>query len=57
MSEFIVETTGELYATWYPKEEIVRCCDCMRFGDCDWNYEEEPDGYCAWYERRKEADE
>lgn len=67
MSEFIVETTGELYATWYPMECVVRCRDCdFRSGENDQgvdpNYCEmlgvyvAPNGFCAWA-RRRETDE
>lgn len=38
-----------------PIEEIVRCRDC-KFKDEPWNcaapYYVEPDGFCAWAERR-----
>ena len=39
-------------------ERIVRCKDCERWpDDCDWNNdEEEPDGFCAWGERRGDAE-
>ena len=35
------------------KERIVRCRDCKHFpGNCDWCYDDDPDGYCKWGERR-----
>lgn len=37
-------------------QEIVRCRDC-KFKDAPWNcaapYHVEPDGFCAWGERRE----
>ena len=43
--------------------EIVRCRDCKRWtaDDCEWNRFlddpeiDEPDGFCAWGERRGDA--
>ena len=68
MSEYIVEVTGQIPDAIYEREliEIVRCRDCvdankvetrfsgeqyacMRFED----YTVEPDGFCAWGERRE----
>ena len=56
MSEYIVDVTG-LESGDYAivREEIVRCRDC-KFKDEPWNcaapYYVEPDGFCAWVERR-----
>ena len=60
MSEYIIRTTNmpehvrETIIEWCEGgEEIVRCKDCRMFGDCEWNYENEPMGFCAWGERRE----
>ena len=28
--------------------KVIRCRDCRMFGDCEWNYENEPMGFCSW---------
>ncbi len=62
MSEYIVDgaepnntvlqtrsRNGYELEKWLPvREEIVRCRDCRMFGDCEWNYENEPMGFCSW---------
>ena len=65
MSEFVCELTDTRYEMdWTPKEEIVRCKDCTHYelnglgqGFCVWkyytNWECEPDGFCAWGERKR----
>lgn len=61
MSEYIYGT-DEHEGHWLTGERIVRCRDCYYFTDspawpdaheCDYiNRGVEPDGYCAWGERR-----
>lgn len=75
MNEYIYETQGEqvignLKGFILPKEEIVRCRDCLKW-DYDSPYPKKacfefsnpedgyivmtsPDGFCAWPERRIE---
>lgn len=59
MSEYIVKESPTTYETdilgvkhgvtsYRRCEEIVRCRDCRMFGDCEWNYENEPMGFCSW---------
>ena len=54
MSEYVY-ATDEHKGHWLTGEEIVRCRDC-KFKDEPWNcaapYYIEPDGFCAWGERR-----
>lgn len=64
MTEYIMEPTIGDYGFEYEKhEEVVRCRDCKHFmsGDLcklqdEWNefhwLQVEPDGFCAWGERR-----
>lgn len=64
MSEYVVEEPSDSSASWRVREEIVRCRDCKHYHDkfngCDefgdmWHDEYanvEPDGFCAWGERR-----
>ncbi|MBQ9002680.1 MAG: hypothetical protein IJ087_12585 [Eggerthellaceae bacterium] len=60
-----VTPNGYEHEKWLPvREEIVRCRDCAFFREKDWrctsyqwrNCDEspdvEPDGFCAWGERR-----
>lgn len=65
MSEYIYGTDGH-EGHWLTGEEIVRCRDCKRYHpkegkmfSCKFEYGEfaqwrsaEPDGFCAWGERR-----
>ena len=65
MSEYIVKTDKYDYAIFLPylKEEIVRCRDCVHlmsnnrcnlqddYNEFHW-LDVEPDGFCAWGERR-----
>lgn len=64
MSERIV-ATDDHEGHWYTGEEIVRCKDCKwcvedgAFFECrhfschiSWNEGQEPDGFCAWGERK-----
>ena len=57
MSEYIVNLTPKLYTDLRFRrcEEIVRCRDC-KFKDEPWNcaapYYVEPNGFCAWGERK-----
>lgn len=37
--------------------KVVRCRDCRMFGDCEWNYENEPMGFCAWACRKEGGDD
>ena len=33
--------------------KVVFCKDCEHFpGNCDWCYDDDPDGYCKWGDRR-----
>jgi len=67
MSEYIIESKYDTFNGTFSKikhEEIVRCRDCASFREKDWrctsfqwhNCDEspdvEPDGFCAWGERR-----
>ena len=62
MSEYIIEGPSADSASWRVHERIVRCRDCHYFTDspawpgaheCDYiNRGVEPDGFCAWGERR-----
>lgn len=62
MSEYVVEEPSDGSASWRVHELIVRCRDCCYFIDspvwsdtheCDYiNRGVEPDGYCAWGERK-----
>ena len=58
MSEFIYDYTPNKQ---HPKEEIVRCRDCRHYTEDEMEYyhycgswceQVEPDGFCAWGERR-----
>ena len=58
MSEYIYGTDGH-EGHWLTGEEIVRCRDCRFYDNVhDMGCEKfshvvnEPDGYCAWAERR-----
>jgi len=60
MSERIVATDGH-EGHWYTCEEIVRCRDCKHYTEDEMEYyhfcgswceQVEPDGFCAWGERR-----
>ena len=56
MSEYIVELNDNAVAggkfllgsVYLDATQIVRCRDCRMFGDCEWNYENEPMGFCSW---------
>ena len=59
MSEYII-TCDEETASWIGNDvdlmkPIVRCRDCRMFGDCEWNYENEPMGFCSWVYVLKEG--
>lgn len=59
MSEYVVEEPSDSSASWRVHEEIVRCRDCKyRAKACCWciNGGVEPDGFCAWGERRDDYD-
>lgn len=62
-----ITKNGYEHEKWLPVcEEIVRCRDCASFREKDWrctsfqwhNCDEspdvEPDGFCAWGERREQ---
>ena len=64
MSEYIVGTDGH-EGHWLTGEEIIRCKDCRHYKPFEalkiegykctrvsTPFEIEPDGYCAWGERR-----
>lgn len=64
MSEYVCGTDGH-EDHWFTGEEIIRCRDCKHYeiselgqGFCIWenytDWECEPDGFCAWAERRTE---
>ena len=64
MSEYIVKLDGPYAAGYHVGEEIVRCRDCINYsGEDDEIYpkwcmqmnitEVEPNGFCAWAERRE----
>ena len=59
MSEYILEI-GRKHDGWARKEEIVRCKDCAhwateaRFTGMCVGKQFNPDGFCAWGERRGE---
>ena len=57
------EYHGKSYEPIHQREEIVRCRDCRCKQDVDgrhlctrWQFATEPDGFCAWGER-KDANE
>lgn len=61
MTEFITEWIPDAHLY---REPIVRCKDCRHFtagnreyATCDWcdwwSSDTEPDGFCAWGERRE----
>ena len=64
MSEYIMEYLPD--TTCIEREEVVRCRDCKHYKDrngailpslvCQrlgyYNFKVEPDGFCAWGERR-----
>ena len=62
MAEYVVEEPSGRSASWRVHERIVRCRDCYYLTDspawpdaheCGYiNRAVEPDGYCAWAERR-----
>ena len=63
MSEYIIKLAnadcmvGSPFDTPYLREEIVRCRDCERFdgeheGCRRFSHYVDPDGFCAWAERR-----
>lgn len=61
MSEYICELEDARYEmSWAPKEKIVRCMDCRYYEPNTYShftcellqYHVEPDGFCAWGERR-----
>lgn len=64
MSEYIVEINGQMPDAIFEREltEIVRCRDCKycmaywRSDYCDYfkHVTNDPDGYCAWAERREQ---
>lgn len=61
-----VESDGPSYSQWLTYEPIVRCRDCehgrspqqglpwMCIRNCCARFPIEPDGFCAWGERRDE---
>lgn len=63
MAEYVVEEPSSQSASWRVHERIVRCRDCkmcIEMGRrlyCDLNNggfpEVEPEGYCAWGERKE----
>ena len=69
MSEYIVEEPSEHSASWRVHERIVRCKHCCKFhlDNSDHDYRSgwwcdrwdtdmvEPDGFCAWGERKVDA--
>lgn len=60
MSEYVVEEPSDSSASWRVHELIVRCRDCKhcisywKSDYCDYfsHVTNDPDGYCAWGERR-----
>ena len=69
MSEYVMEVEYDIMHGTFSqkrKDEIVRCRDCASFREKDWrctsfqwhNCDEspdvEPDGFCAWAERREQ---
>lgn len=56
------ELHGNSYTPLHQREEIVRCRDCANYeyrehlgrSYCCGEYATEPDGFCAWGERRGE---
>ena len=61
MAEYIVEEPGDRSASWRVHERIVRCRDCKHYewrehlgrSYCHGEYPTEPDGFCAWGERKE----
>lgn len=51
------------YAQWLTEEPIVRCRDCKNYlwrghlgrSYCNGEYATDPDGFCAWGERRNDG--
>ena len=65
MMEYIIADQFEVISKWSDKpEEIVRCRDCKHYDPCEkdgiclrlkfFHVYVEPDGFCAWGERRSE---
>lgn len=66
VGEYVVSLTAKTFTglRFHRHEEIVRCRDCAFFREKDWRCtssqwhncdespEVEPDGFCAWGERR-----
>lgn len=72
MAEYVVEEPSDRSASWRVRERIVRCRDCKHYSEHEWIIatdvsdvchfwhgeptKVEPDGFCAWGER-KEVDD
>lgn len=62
MSEYVVEEPSDSSASWRVHELIVRCRDCKycmsywKADYCDYfsHVTNDPDGFCAWGERRSD---
>lgn len=70
MAEYVVEEPSGRSASWRVHERIVRCKDCKHYSDHEWimvtdvsdvchffggGVKVEPDGFCAWGERKEDA--
>ena len=72
MAEYVVEEPSDRSASWRVHERIVRCRDCKHYSEHEWIIatdvsdvchfwhgeptKVEPDGFCAWGERKEVND-
>lgn len=63
MAEYAVEEPSDRSASWRVRERIVRCRDCKYYEPNTYShftcelltFHVDPDGFCAWGERREDA--